>query len=102
MVPWAPDSLVNVISPQATKEPKVDVGCHIARNLDLSSHGHWKQLAIKMSVFQFGFSRHRVNVCSSSSTSVPAHMPTQEESELGVLEYMLSLSSVADHADPAN
>lgn len=59
-------------------------------------------LAIEMSLFQFGFSRRPVNVCSSSSTSVPAHMPTLEESGLGVLEYESSLSNVADHADPEN
>ena len=64
---------------------------------------HLKQLpAIKMSLFQFGLSRRPINLCSSSSTSVPAHMPTLEESGLGVLEYELSLSNIADHADPEN
>lgn len=64
---------------------------------------HLKQLpVIKMSLFQFGFSHRPINVCFSSSTSVPAHMNTLEELGLGVSEYESSLSNVADHADPAN
>ena len=53
-------------------------------------------------LLQFGFSRCHVNVCSSSSTSVPVHMLSQEESGLGVTEYESALSNVADHADPEN
>ena len=54
-----------------------------------------------MSLFQFGFSR----VSNSSpgcppERTVPAHMPTQEETGLGVVEYESTLTSLSDLADP--
>ena len=54
-----------------------------------------------MSLFQFGFARVCPNSEASSSLLVPAHMPTHEESGLGMAEYESTLSRVADHADPA-
>ena len=67
-----------------------------ARDIGLSTA--CSAAAFKMSLFQFGFS----HVHSITLTSVPAHMPTQEESGLGAREYVSSLKKVAEHANPAN
>ena len=56
-----------------------------------------------MSLFQFGFLpvSHNSTSCSQDCrTSVPAHMPTLEESGLGVVEYDLIVSTVSELSDP--
>ena len=55
-----------------------------------------------MSLFQFGFSRIDRSVNSRELPNVaPEHMPTQEESGLGAIQYESTVNSVAELADPA-
>ena len=57
-----------------------------------------------MSLFQFGFTRisNSSPGCSQDErvSSVPAHMPTQEDSGLGAVEYESAMNSVSDLCDP--
>ena len=56
-----------------------------------------------MSLFQFGFtcvSNSSPGCSQEQSLSVPAHMPTLEESGLGTVEYESTLTRVPDLADP--
>ena len=58
---------------------------------------------VDMSLFQFGFIRASSSCCDSSQEErvpVPAHMPTQEESGLGIVEYNSTMSSVSELCDP--
>ena len=58
---------------------------------------------VDMSLFQFGFTRASSSSCDSSQEEripVPAHMPTQEESGLGIVEYNSTMSSVSELCDP--
>ena len=58
---------------------------------------------LNMSLFQFGFtcvSNSSPGCSQEQSLSVPAHMPTLEESGLGTVEYESTLTRVPDLADP--
>ena len=56
-----------------------------------------------MSLFQFGFTSSSCNFSHSSQEErvpVLAHMPTQEDSGLGIVENNSAMSSVSDLCDP--
>lgn len=79
-----------MVSSKTTVKPDLEVSHHTSvRDICLSTT--CSAAAIRMSLFQFV-----VFVPVYTSTSVPAHMPTQEESGLGAIEYKSSLEKVAN------